>query len=519
LLLLGVLSPAVAAQSLTLQLKWFHQFQFAGYYAAQMQGYYQAEDLDVNIKSFTPGIDVQQEVVSGQAQFGISDASIVLAKLQGKPVTVLAAVFQKSPLALLTLESSGLTSPLDLKNKRVMFRRDNDDAVIIAMFSELGITAQDYTHVPHNFNDNELNMGTVDAMSVYVTDQPYHYESLDIAVNLSNPSNYGIDFYGDMLFTSEAYLINHTQQALAFRRASLQGWRYALEHPEEVIDWMLANLDVKKSKEQLLFEAQVTRRMIKPEQIKLGTVNKNRFLRIANIYKQQGRASTNALLDGLIYEDLTNPQSNYKQWLYLSWAGIGLLLLIAAAFWLINRRLSTLVKARTYELEQSKKALDRLVITDELTGLGNRRMLNQHFALEIIKAMRYQRPLSIILFDIDHFKQVNDQHGHSTGDQILEELANLIGNHIRASDLLGRWGGEEFMIICPETSNKGTVQLADMLRRKISMHAFTHNLHITCSFGVVQWQQGESSEALFSRCDRNLYKAKEQGRDCIVADS
>ena len=473
----------------SLQLKWFHQFQFAGFYAAQKEGYFAEEGLTVDIRQFDFNVNPVDSVLTGEADFAIADSSLVLSKLEGKPVVVMAAIFQKSPLALMTLNESKLTNPLDLIGKKVMFRRQVDDAVIAAMFAELGVSDKDFTHVPHTFNDDELINGNIDAMSVYVTDQPYYYQEKGYRVNIIQPANYGIDFYGDLIFTSKEYLLGNTAQALAFRRAALKGWQYALENQEQVIDWMLANLDVNKTKDQLMFEAKQTERMINPNLIELGTLNKNRFQRIADIYQQRNPGRNQGDLENFLYEEVISPLLGYKQIAYISWAILALLFIVAVGFISVNKRLQVLVAQRTQELEQSKIALAKLVVTDELTGAGNRRQLNQFFDQEVEKSIRYERPLSIILFDVDYFKRVNDEFGHACGDKVLIALTNLVQAKVRSSDLLGRWGGEEFLLICPETPLIGACQNAELLREIIENFAFEENISITCSFGVAQWQE------------------------------
>ncbi len=499
----------------SLQLKWFHQFQFAGFYAAQKEGYFAEEGLTVDIRQFDFNVNPVDSVLTGEADFAIADSSLVLSKLEGKPVVVMAAIFQKSPLALMTLNESKLTNPLDLIGKKVMFRRQVDDAVIAAMFAELGVRDKDFTHVPHTFNDDELINGNIDAMSVYVTDQPYYYQEKGYRVNIIQPANYGIDSYGDLIFTSKEYLLDYTKQALAFRRAALKGWQYALENQEQVIDWMLANLDVNKTKDQLMFEAKQTERMINPNLIELGTLNKNRFQRIADIYQQRNPGRNQGDLENFLYEEVISPLLGYKQIAYISWAILALLFIVAIGFISVNKRLQVLVAQRTQELEQSKISLAKLVVTDELTGAGNRCQLNQFFDQEVEKSIRYERPLSIILFDVDYFKRVNDEFGHACGDKVLIALTNLVQAKVRSSDLLGRWGGEEFLLICPETPLIGACQNAELLREIIENFAFEENISITCSFGVAQWQENETKEHVFGRCDNALYQAKDGGRNRV----
>ncbi|MBV1920771.1 MAG: ABC transporter substrate-binding protein [Pseudomonadales bacterium] len=120
-----------------LQLKWFHQFQFAGYYAALEKGFYKEENLDVIIRERNIKKTPVEEVISGNADFGISDSSLILRKLAGDPIVALVVIFQISPLIIMSLEESGITSPSDLIGKRVMYQRDVDDALIMAVLNEV----------------------------------------------------------------------------------------------------------------------------------------------------------------------------------------------------------------------------------------------------------------------------------------------------------------------------------------------------------------------------------------------
>lgn len=167
-----------------------------------------------------------------------------------------------------------------------------------------------------------------------------------------------------------------------------------------------------------------------------------------------------------------------------------------------------------------KKYVEQLSITDSLTQIYNRMKLDSSLQTEINRANRYQHPLSIILLDIDHFKAVNDTHGHQVGDEILIEIANLLRCNIRTLDILGRWGGEEFLIICPETNTEGAIALAEKLRQLIEAHIFPLAQTQTCSFGIAQhqqttYEQSEAEDLLVGIADTALYLAKEKGRNRV----
>jgi diguanylate cyclase (GGDEF)-like protein len=168
----------------------------------------------------------------------------------------------------------------------------------------------------------------------------------------------------------------------------------------------------------------------------------------------------------------------------------------------------------SYIKKQIEAALsERLALTDALTGVMNRRALEGILELEMAKASRYQRPLTLTLFDLDHFKKINDTYGHAKGDEVLKTVVRLVRSHIRLEDNLGRWGGEEFALVSSETSLGDALELAERLRDVLAKHDW--NMNVTASFGVAQWQSGENGEQFFERVDGALYTAKQAGRNCV----
>ncbi|MDV2857732.1 PAS domain S-box protein [Oceanimonas sp. CAM02] len=166
-------------------------------------------------------------------------------------------------------------------------------------------------------------------------------------------------------------------------------------------------------------------------------------------------------------------------------------------------------------LEQKNRELERLSTTDALTGLINRGRTEQMLAEEIHRYHRYGTSFGLIMLDVDHFKQVNDTCGHEVGDQVLCRLAKLMQEHTRLSDCPGRWGGEEFLILCPNTDLKGVQQLAEALRERIANEDFPVIGQRTCSFGVTVIGPGDNAKALLVRADEALYRAKSGGRNRV----
>jgi len=178
----------------------------------------------------------------------------------------------------------------------------------------------------------------------------------------------------------------------------------------------------------------------------------------------------------------------------------------------LNRKLAEMHKA----LEEKSHELERLSVTDSLTSLYNRRYIEKALDEEVNRQLRYDHGLSVILIDLDYFKQVNDTFGHHAGDSLLVAIAEMLTEFSRVSDIIGRWGGEEFIIICPENHPDKAKVKAEHIRSSLKGLVFQNIGSQTASFGVAGWKKGESRQDLTRRADEALYQAKENGRDCVV---
>ncbi len=168
-------------------------------------------------------------------------------------------------------------------------------------------------------------------------------------------------------------------------------------------------------------------------------------------------------------------------------------------------------------LRESENNYRQLSITDELTGLYNQRHFFKRLKAELDRAQRYSKTVSLILMDVDDFKIFNDSHGHLEGDKVLRRAGQIILSHIRSSDSAFRYGGEEFVVIMPETGASSTVNVAERIRKKFKSHAFepqeNSREHLTISIGMAEYASGEAMDAFVKRADANMYKAKELGKD------
>lgn len=181
----------------------------------------------------------------------------------------------------------------------------------------------------------------------------------------------------------------------------------------------------------------------------------------------------------------------------------------------LNSELEAKVNERTRELSEKNRELERLSTTDRLTNLYNRLKLEEIFRAELERAELDGGGFGVIMLDVDGFKSVNDAYGHQVGDQVLVELAGLLKRHCRASDAVGRWGGEEFLLICPQTTADSLLGLAELLRQTIEQWGFTVVGQRTASLGITCYQPGDSSNELIARADAALYRAKALGRNRI----
>lgn len=350
--------PAVgAAEStklvpVTLQLKWTHQFQFAGYYAAVEKGYYREAGLEVNLVAAKPGMDSVKEVLAGRAQFGVGTSELLLLRSRGEPVVMLATVFQHSPQVLLTKQTALISDLQALHDQKIML--EPQSAELLAYFKYEGLDPEKLSIVPHTFRVTELLADEVAAISAYGTDEPFQMQAAGVDYQVFMPRAGGIDFYGDNLFTTEEMIKLHPDRVRQFRKASLRGWEYALKHPEEIIDLILRDYDTPKNRAHLEFEAEHTIPLMHPGLIEVGHTNPGRWRYMADTYAEFGMMPRNYDLTGFIYDP--DPQPDYT-WAYWTMGILGATALAglgwALPLWRLNRRLEA-AKEAAEEADRAK---------------------------------------------------------------------------------------------------------------------------------------------------------------------
>lgn len=619
------------------------RFRYAGYYAAIDQGYYRAAGLEVSILSNNPA---QQEpipsVISGQADFSIAGSELSVASMQGEPVVAVAALYQTSPAAWLVLADQKIDSLRDLVGRQLEHLSGPGFPELQAIFLQAGIDPEGLKLKQGDGSVAALLAHETDAMEVVVTDQPYELAQKSVAYRLIRSRSFGVDFYGDILFTRKQLVKQQRARVEAFRRASLEGWVYALNNLDQTVERIHTQYAPSRSLGKLSFEATEMLPLIMADLIEVGHMSEARWSFISQTQRDLGLAPKDKHLDAFIYDP--NPTTDYS-WLF-QWFGFALLALVisgAGVTWVIwlNRNLRLQIEERHLAEAELRRADERqsriietapspLVITDLGTGdllyineqarellsfdqakqssekqvfqffsepkerdlffeelnnrsrvdhmeiqlgsstsnmvcvmvsampieledrsclmigladITSRKVLEEklrtqatidglthcfnrsHFFesanLELTRSQRYQRPMSVVMLDIDHFKGINDTWGHEIGDLALISFCDAIRLELRSADIFGRIGGEEFVVVLPETEASAGLGVAERMRAAIEGMRLPlpqgDILQFTVSIGLAPLLSAdtEASEPI-ARADAALYQAKNRGRNQVV---
>lgn len=615
----------------SLQLKWTHCFQFAGYYAAEEQGYYRQAGLEVTLREAKPGQDIVGEVVSGRAQFGVGNSSLMIDRKRGQPVVVLAVVFQHSPSIIIARGQSPSMNIHDLAGKRMMIEDLTDE--LKAYLLREGIPADRITLLPHTFQLQDLADGKVDALTAYLSNEPYFLRKAGIPHTIFSPRSAGIDFYGDNLFTTEEQIRLHPERVRAFREASLRGWQYAMAHPDETIRLIHRKYENSPPPEAMHYEAETISDLIKPTLVPVGFMYTGRWEHIASIYAELGMLPRHFSLNGFLYDAEEGFDAYWLNFsLVVALVVIALGGIIVAYISRINRRLAksladvqvlqtaieqsptsivitqpnsvieyvnphfavesgytaaeavgktpkilnsgltdpkvfaemweTLRAGRSWtgeffnrhksggvfceeahiapvkdkegktthyvavklDITDRKRAQEKLAYLahhDPLTGLANRTLFFNYMELAQTLALRNKTRLALLMLDLDRFKPINDLYGHATGDLVLQQVTRRLLAGVRASDTVGRIGGDEFIILLntvdvPEHAVHVAEKIRMAVRQPIQVEEIQVTVSVTVSIGIVIFpDHGRDPKILARLADLAMYQAKSRRRDAV----
>ena len=269
-------------QQVSLQLKWHHQFQFAGFYMAKEKGFYADHNIDLELIEYTKGNNPTKDVKKGKITFGIANSRLIYEKLQGSKTVALFTVFQKSPSVILSLKNSNIKELKDLYGKTIEVPSNSIyDPSLNVMFRILN---NKFNKKQSTFDIKDLIAKKTDAISAYISNEQYRLKEKGYEVSIIDPANYGFDYYSDIVFTSQKYLKKNPEVVENFSKASIRGWRYAFENIEETVNLILKKYNTQnKTKKSLLFEAKVLKEFAYHKN-NFGTLNLKKIQNIATSY-------------------------------------------------------------------------------------------------------------------------------------------------------------------------------------------------------------------------------------------
>jgi signal transduction histidine kinase len=346
-------------------------------------------------------------VTKGNADFGVGTSNLILLRAEGEPVVVLGVIYQHSPFVLISTAASGIRDIHELSQRKVMMEKDA--AELLAYFKHEGIDLSKVDVVPHSFRLDDLVENKVQGMACYSTDQPFFLKQRNIDYSVFNPRAGGIDFYGDNLFTTEKQIKENPERVRKFLDASLRGWRYAMDHQEQMVDLILAKYPQRHSRDHLLFEAAETVKLVHPELIELGYVNPGRWENIEKTYADLGMLKKNVDLTKFIYERDPKPD---LRWLYWSLAGVAAVATVFGLWTLMTARMNRLLRE---EVAARKEAEARA----KAENAAKARFLS-------VLAHEVRTPLSGILSSLWLYKTSKTQEER---DQVVE-IAEMSSNHL-----------------------------------------------------------------------------------------
>ena len=528
LLLILLLISSIYSQTnkkVTLQLNWLHQFQFAGYYVAKEKGYYNDVNLDVEIKEFNSKMLITDIIEQGYADFAVGRSSIIIDKANGKDIVAMFATYQHSPLMLLTRDDTDIQTLQDLKNRKIMMTSDaTDSAAITAMLISQKLPLDRIEIIPHSFDLNDLITKKVDAMASYISNEPLRLEDKNIGYKIFHPKDFGFDFYSDILFTSSKFIKNNPKVTKDFYDATEKGWKYAFDNIGKTALLIYEKYNTQnKTLVELVSEGEALKKLIYHEgSNSIGCLDKRKLQKLIDIYKVTGLIQKDIDLDAFVYSynkhnAFSLNLTHNELWNYILLAVIVVILVVVSTLYFIITRKWLITKEQLqYEIKVKTKRLNEQTYTDYLTKAKNKKAYIKAISEQISLFERYQTPSAIILFDIDNFKYFNDTYGHSFGDKVLIDLVKIVKSTIRKNDQLFRVGGEEFVVLFPNTTLNQTKVVSEYIRKNVEEQLSSlKDETITISIGVCEINIDDDLNTIYNKADKLMYQSKKTGKNKI----
>ena len=492
LILLFFTAP-ILAEEITIQFKWYNKFQFAGYHAAQHQGYFEEEGLTVTLLEGGPHINHLHHLINDSSQYVTLGSESINSLALGSPVIIVASVFQHSPEVLMTLKKREITEIAQFKDENLMLADSSISGQIEAMLIKNALMPTDYRKQPYDGDVNKLIDQTVLAMYGYVSNEPYQLYQLGHAVDIFAPQDYGIDFYGDSLATTQSELDNHPERVASVRRAVIRGWNYALEHQEEIIDYILSLPTINPmpyDKDHQRYEASKTAELIDAKRIPLGYSSPDRWAAMFDTFNEftGGQA---VFSEASIYDEFYQDRSWIGRTLIA--ATIGLTLILVLYFW--NRTLKM-------RLNRAVHNLQKVAFEDALTTMKNRSAMILFFE-ECRAKHKKNRYLAII--DIAELQKYNKTQGFQKADELIQQVARIVTVFARQGGHCYSLYGGKFAFIC-KASNQAEFE-ARVAKLAVNISAQISSIRLY--FGGIKLEFGLDNSTLTTRSELALQRAKE----------
>ena len=468
----------------TIQLSWFDQFQFAGYYMAKEQGFYKDAGLDVQILPFSLGMNIPKMVNDGDVDFAIGRENLILEKAKYPKIIALAAIFQATPLVLLTTKDSGIDSFNKFENKKLMRTKDDGSEVSIkAMLASSKIDVKSIAQVEHSHNIYDLIDKKVDIISAYTSKAPYILQKEQIKYNIFYPKDYGFDMYSDFLITNIDKYNNDYNIVEKFKKASLKGWEYAYNNIEKSVDIIFEKYNTQNlSKEELIFEANELKKLSYLNISRLGDMKQEKVQRIYDLYNVMGYINNEFKIDNFIGYD---KKSRLEKWLYSKfeehfslsflWKLILIIFIITAIFVYrqyfiikLNKRLKNLVNIKTNRLKimnkklaiRIKKELDKHQEKDRILA-QQQKMVAMGQMIENI-AHQWRQPLSVISTSASGLK-LKKQLNILEDEELIKSIDKIVDTAKYLSDTI-----DDFRYFFKPQKDKTKFSLAKNIEKSLS---------------------------------------------------
>ena len=497
--LLFLCSSWTIAEDVSIHLKWYHKFQFAGYYAAQQQGYFIDEGYDVSLIEGGPNSNHLHQLINGSTQYAVLGSEALNSLAVASPVIIVASIFQHAPEVLMTLKTSNATSIETLRGKRLMLANSNISGQIEAMLLKNSLTLDDYQKVTYDGDVNRLADGSVFAMYGYISNEPYQLQQLGQAVDVFRPQDYGINFYGDNFTTTQEELDNYPERVAAMRRAIIRGWNYALENPDEIIEYTMAlpsknPLPYNLSHQQ--YEAKITAELIDTNNVPLGTSSTARWAAMFDTFNSTTGGQA-IFKPSSIYNEFNED----RRWVrYVTIIAL-LAFIIITAMYAWNRTLKN-------KLNTAINGLEKAAFEDILTGLRNRSSMMLYIEKCRIKK---RNDKYLILVDIAGLQKINKEQGFPRADQLIRQVAELLIEYsLRYSQTYSLYGGKFAIIVSAERFSE--------LERKINImiEKITHiDDSIVLRSGAVKLDFSLENSTLATRAELTLQHSKDTKSDTL----